>query len=170
MRERLRRLTLDRLGRFDEVLVTDHFFRAQLVEKLSSDGRFPSPIRPLCRRSSFPPQPWKNPAGHLTARAAGVQILGCDESFWSLGDSASRPDELPDAGEIVLNQVLADQLGAAVGDEVVLRLPKSSQVPADSPLAHKSDRIRSLAGLRVVSIIPARSSWSVPVEAQPVAA
>ena len=57
----------------------------------------------------------------------------------------------------MLNQVLADQLGAAVGDEVVLRLPKSSQVPADSPLAHKSDRIRSLAGLRVVSIIPARS-------------
>ena len=35
--------------------------------------------------------------------------------------------------------------------EVVARLPKGNQVPADSPLANKSDRIRGLPGLKVPS-------------------
>ncbi len=57
----------------------------------------------------------------------------------------------------MLNAPLAEELQARVGDEVVLRLPKSNQVPADSPLGRKSDRIRTVAGLRVIEIIPAES-------------
>lgn len=157
VRESLRRLTLDRLGRIDEALITDHFFRADLVQELASDAEFSQVFAAAAPAILFPSATVEKQTAELTSRAAGVQIIGCEESFWSLGDAASRPGQLPGAGEIVLNEVLAEQLGAAVGDAVVLRLPKSSQVPADSPLANKADRIRSLAGLRVVSIIPARS-------------
>jgi len=157
VRASLRRLTLDRLGRVDEVLVTDRFFRAELAKELSASGQFSEFYAAAVPAILFPAGTVEKQTGDSTARAAGVQVLGCDESFWSLGDAAVRPDDLPNSGEIVLNQVLADQIGAVVGDQVVLRLPKSNQVPADSPLANKSDRGASLAGLRVVDIIPATS-------------
>ena len=56
-----------------------------------------------------------------------------------------------------MNAPLAQELEAKVGDEVVIRLPKPNQVPADSALGKKTDRIRSLAELKVIEIIPATS-------------
>ena len=92
-----------------------------------------------------------------SGRAAQVLIVGCGEAFWELGDANYRPARTPGRDEIVLNSPLAEELQAQVGDTVVLRLPKSNQVPADSPLGRKSDRIRAIPGLRVIEIIPAES-------------
>ena len=82
-------------------------------------------------------------------------LVGCQASFWGLGDEV-RPEQIPGEDEIVINASLADDLGAQVGAQLVARLPGGSQVPADSPLANKSDRIRNLPGLKVVDVIPAR--------------
>ena len=39
VRYSLRRLTLERLGRIDEILLADHFFSADLADNWSRDGR-----------------------------------------------------------------------------------------------------------------------------------
>ena len=76
-------------------------------------------------------------------------------SFWSLaGDAVSpQPTRCPGRDEIVLNRTLADELQAAVGDRVTLRLPKAADIPADSPLGEKADRIRSFPRLKIIEIV-----------------
>ena len=45
--------------------------------------------------------------------------------------------------EIVLNEPLAGEIGAEVGDEVLLRIGSASQIPADSALGRKTETIRN---------------------------
>ncbi len=65
-------------------------------------------------------------------------MLGVDDRFWQMGDRylggrPIRPGQMPKPNEreIVLNAPLADAIGGAVGDKVVVRLPRASDVPAD---------------------------------------
>lgn len=168
----LRHLTLERLGEIDEVLVTDRFFRTELATELSADERFDRYYDRVAPVILFPSTTIELQHADQTGRSSNVLIVGCDASFWDLGDEV-RPKQLPGDNEIVLNQALADDLHATVSSQVVARLPKGNQVPADSPLANKSDRIRSRPGLHVVDIIPARGlgrfglrpSQSVPLVA-----
>ena len=151
----LRHLTLERLGDIDEVLVTDRFFREELAAELAASGNFTKYYDQAAPAILFPSTTIELQHARQTGRSSNVLIVGCDASFWEMGDE-TRPATLPGENEIVLNQALADDLNATVSSEVVARLPKGNQVPADSPLANKSDRIRSLPGLTVVDVIPAR--------------
>jgi len=170
VRESLRRLTLERLGKIDEILVSDRFFRQELVQELSSQEEFQRTFSQAAPAILFPQGTIEVTGGG--GRATGILIVGCEASFWDFGEGL-RPQRLPGLDEIVLNQALADDLHAATESDVVLRLPKGNQVPADSPLAQKSDRIRSLPGLKVVDVIPARglgrfslrASQSIPLVA-----
>ncbi|MEX1026578.1 MAG: hypothetical protein WD049_01025, partial [Candidatus Paceibacterota bacterium] len=172
VRGSLRHLTLERLGKIDEVLVTDRFFRTGLAAELAAADDFARYYTHAVPAILFPSTTIESRSQGQTSRSSNVLIVGCDASFWDLGDEV-RPKTLPGEDEIVLNQVLADDLNAAISSEVVARLPKGNQVPADSPLANKSDRISSLPGLKVVDIIPARglgrfslrASQSVPLVA-----
>ncbi|MBC8353279.1 MAG: FtsX-like permease family protein [Planctomycetes bacterium] len=168
----LRHLTLERLGKIDEVLVTDRFFREVLASELAADDGFNSYYQQAASAILFRSTTIELQSDEQTGRSSNVLIVGCDESFWDLGNGI-RPKTLPGEDEIVLNQALADDINATVSSEVVARLPKGNQVPADSPLANKSDRIRSVPGLKVVDVIPARGlgrfslrpSQSVPLVA-----
>ncbi len=168
----LRHLTLERLGKIDEVLVTDRFFREELAAELAATEGFQSYYDLAAPAILFPSTTIELQHSQQTGRSSNVLIVGCNASFWELGDEV-RPHKLPGDNEIVLNQALADDLNAAVSSEVVARLPKGNQVPADSPLANKSDRVQSLPGLTVVDIVPAhglgrfslRPSQSVPLVA-----
>ncbi|MFV1967877.1 MAG: FtsX-like permease family protein [Pirellulaceae bacterium] len=157
VRGSLRTLTLDRLGTIDEVLVTDRFFRIGLVDQLVDNERFGEFFASATPAILFPRGTVERQGAGAAGRAASVLIMGCDTSFWSLGDENVGPTPLPGDRQIVLNQPLADDLQVSVGDKVVLRLPRAEPVPAESPFANKSDRIRSLGGLEVVDIIPAKS-------------
>jgi ABC-type antimicrobial peptide transport system permease subunit len=172
VRESLRRLTLERLGRIDEVLVSDRFFQRELVAQVAANeglGEFYSQASPA---TLFPHTTLEVQNAETASRSSGVLIVGCDETFWNFGDEV-RPKQMPGDDEIVINASLADDLNAQIGTELVARLPKGNQVPADSPLANNSDRIRGLPGLRVVDVIPARGlgrfslrpSQSVPLVA-----
>jgi len=152
----LRRLTLDRLGSIDEVLLTDRFFRAELADELSADGGFQQHFHSATPAILFPRGTVERPGGDRPSRATQVVIVGCNEAFWDHGDPEIKPEPLPGKGEIVLNESLAKDLGATKGDEVLLRLPKANQVPADSPLGRKTDRIGS-ARLTVVDVVLADS-------------
>lgn len=157
VRGSLRRLTLERLGRIDEVLVTDRFFAEALAERLQAAAEFQRHYSAAVPAILFSRGIVETPAGRAARRASQVQIVGAGADFWELGDARYRPAQQPGRDEIVLNAPLAEDLQVGVGDELVLRLPTAQHVPADSPLGRRSDRVRAIAGLRVVGIVPAES-------------
>jgi ABC-type lipoprotein release transport system permease subunit len=152
MRGSLLDLTLDRLGRIDDVLLTGQFFRVRLAEELAREpefsARFSAAVPAIWLRASL-----ENPDLERPARASQVNLLGCPPQFWDLG--TDRPKELPEGRSIVLNQPLAEQLGARVGDQVVLRLPRITTIPADSPLGRKRETVKGHR-LTVRRILPAK--------------
>ena len=170
VRGSLRHLTLARLGRIDELLVVDRFFREELAAELSGHPDFDDDFLAAVPAILFPSATAESTGGEGRRRAAGVTVLGVGPDFWALGDGTLDPGKPLKEGQIILNEPLAQELNAKVGDQVVLRLGKASQVPADSPLGRKTGQIESLAELTVVAIIPAESlgRFSVqPTQTQP---
>ena len=150
VRESLRGITLERLGKIDEVLVAPRFFREELAAELAAadgfDEHYAGAIPAILLRGSLE-------RGDGSARARRVNVIGCDERFWKLGDV--RPEQIPGPGEIVLNRPLAEELNARIDDVVSLRIPQIANIPADSPLGKKTETVRSLAQLKIVAIIAA---------------
>jgi ABC-type antimicrobial peptide transport system permease subunit len=153
----LRKLTVDRLGRIDELLVVDRFFREELVDQLTNSPQFQQDYERAAGAVLLAQGTAERRQDANTQRASNVAVLGSDGStFWDFDTTGTRPQTLPDMGEVVLNQPLAEELQAKIGDEVTLRLPKPEDIPADSPLGEKTDRIRSLPRLKVVDIVEAK--------------
>jgi len=75
--------------------------------------------------------------------ANNVQVIGTDERFWTIG---GVPDPLSGAGpdEAVINDHLARQLGVAVGDVVLLRVPVPSGLPREAPLSTDRDAVAAI--------------------------
>ncbi|HYW81108.1 MAG TPA: ABC transporter permease, partial [Thermoguttaceae bacterium] len=140
----LRRLTLDRLGRIDEVLLAQRFFRAELADELSAepsfDEHFTGAVPAILLRASL-----QNANPKTPLRANRITLLGCDRRFWKLGtgEPILPADKLPGRRDIVLNRPVAKLLGVEVGDPVLLRLPRPGSIPADSPLGRKDETVDS---------------------------
>jgi putative ABC transport system permease protein len=129
LRGSLRDLTLRRLGWVDQALVGLKFFRVALSESLPAD-------HVSC-------------AILLQATAEGkvrsvrsVTLLGIDprfgleevpEGFWSA-----------DSDAVLLNPAVMDDLGVQVGDEVVFRVQRATDVPRESLLGKRSDPVEAL--------------------------
>jgi putative ABC transport system permease protein len=153
VRGSLKDLVLDRLGRIDQILITDRFFRQELATELQSKLHPAKGI--VAPAILFPAATAENSSGDSRRLASGVLVLGTDAEFWRLSPPGRAPPQAPGAGEVVLNAPLAEELGLKVGDQVVIRFGKADQVPADSPLGRRTDRIATLAELKVTEIIPA---------------
>ncbi len=164
VRGSLRALTLDRLGRIDQLLISDHFFQASLAGQLQQQPAFQQHYRQAVGVMLFPQATVERPGDGRTTRAANVLVVGsglssgksAGSSFWDLGDASSVAKQSPAPGEIILNRQLANELDVNIGDQVTLRLPRSEGIPADSPLGEKTDRIRSLPGLKIIEIVENR--------------
>ncbi|MBN2704475.1 MAG: ABC transporter permease [Pontiellaceae bacterium] len=70
-----------------------------------------------------------------------VQVYGCKSAFWNFAGLALDLE----AGEIAINQKLADALRAGIGDEVSLRIENPGLLPLDAPLSAQ-DAERSVRG------------------------
>ncbi len=151
MRGSLTHLTLDRLGRIDEVLIADRFFRAELAEEWShavgSSLWMTAAVPAILVEGSV-----AMPAGERAARAGDVTILATGPQFWTLGQGG--PPQSPGRGEVVLNAPLAEDLGAKVGDEVIVRVGRESDIPAEKRAGRKNELVRSRR-LKVSAIVPA---------------
>ena len=160
MRGSLKDLTLGRLGQIDELLITQHFFREQLVAELQTAPNFKQHYQTATGAILFPQGTLQaaqseNQVDAASPVAGNVLVLGVRKDFWWL-DLTEREDSIhPLDDQIVLNQTLADELQVNVGDFVTLRLPANKQVSADSSLGNNEDRIRSIPRLVVSAIIPA---------------
>ena len=154
----LRDLTLQRLGRIDEALVADRFFRAELAGELAKQpafGRdFADAVPAILLRTSL-----ETPERDPPILANQVNLIGCEKRFWDLFPkmgispiSAGKWDLSPFS--VVLNEPLARQLGVGVGDEVMIRLPRQGAIPAESALGRKTETIAA-ERVRVQAVIPA---------------
>ncbi len=159
VRGSLRYLALDRLRDVDFALVGDRYFRAQLADQLQQDKDFAADfmaVAPVSLLANVTVEPMQTASDEDAARqrAADVLLVGADSRFWEMGGDP-KPKRLPNLDEVILNEPLAREIGAVVGSRVVIRLPTADQVPADSPLGRKDNRVRSVADLKVSEILPA---------------
>ena len=170
MRSSLRSLALDRLGQIDEMIVSDGFFRQKLADELQSTSTFRDNYKIAEAAILFPNGSVEIGSDFASAesarlrRASNVNVFGVSRSFWKLGaDSLKVTEELLDR-QVIINQTLADQLGLNRESQssnresrLTLRIPKPTQLPADSALGKKEDLVESLVDLELVQIIPDRS-------------
>ena len=155
VRGSLQRLTIERLGKIDEILIADHFFAAELVQRIQSDPQALAGFESAQGAILFSQASAEHPTTDQSFRATNITVIGSTETFWNLGDIQTKPTRIPSGREIVLNQPLADRLQAKLGDTLILRLAQDKAIAADSTLADTSDLTRSLAELKVVAIVPA---------------
>lgn len=80
-----------------------------------------------------------------------VEVLGVDSGFWAL--SAAAPIELA-PNETALGEKLATALGLAAGDEISLRVEKSSLMARDAPLSWRGDDQSRRAIFQVKAVLP----------------
>ena len=143
VRGSLRDMALARLGKIDHAMVTnDRLFREQLATDMNSEQVTAVPVLML---------PGIAINSESEIRADRVQIVGVDERFWNLAHE--KPTHLNlEEDQLILNEALAERLGAKVGDSVVVRVPKVSSLSRDAPMAPQDD---DSTGLRfaVVEIV-----------------
>ncbi len=150
MRGSLEHLAVDRLGRIDDVLVADRFFRAALADQVAAGPMF-HPAFDRAVPAILLEGSVKNLNPDRPANAGQVTVIGCAE-FSALGSGG--PPQAVRPGDIVLNEPLADEIHARIGDEVLLRIGKVDEIPPDSPLGRKTETTRSRR-LKVSQIVPA---------------
>ena len=127
MRASLQEVAVGRLGRVDYALLTPRFFRAALAADLAASAEFTEHFDRVC-----PIIMLNGGATHAErrARADRVSLLGVDDRFWAM-DLSAPPSPSPGEGRgegpwmptgrvVILNEPLAQELGAAVGDDVLL--------------------------------------------------
>ena len=148
MRGSLRGLTVERLGEVHTALLPGGFFDPATVLAEPGVGE------PLIFFPSGSVEFTPDVDDAATRRAGSVQIVGCDESFWGLGVAGVRPERLPDDDGVVLNASAAEELGVEAGDEVTIRLPVETAVPADSPLGRRDIQTEGLPRMEVLEVVP----------------
>ena len=149
VRGSLRNLTLDRLGAIDHALVTDRYFREALAQELADGDKIYSSIDKVAPSVLIRGSLQSADSG---ARASRVNIHGVDERFWSLFETAAP---LPEGRQLVLNESLANEVGAKAGDAVLVRFQTDTLVPSESVMGRKADNVRTLR-LTIAAILPDR--------------
>lgn len=157
----LKRLTLERLGKIDEIIVADRFFRAELASELSRQPEFKSEYEKVVSVVLFPNAAIEERVfDRDPARAGDVSVTGVQANYWELDTTGVSPNRTPGEDEIIINQTLADALQLSREDltsedgvELTVRLPKPSRIPSDNPLGRRDDQTASLVGLTLVDIV-----------------
>ena len=167
MRSSLRELALDRLGRIDEMIVSDGFFRAALADEIRSTDAFKDQYEKAIAGILFPNgsvemgDAFSTDGENTLQRVSEVNVFGISDAFWTLGDSAIGPESGLRDRQVAINQTLANQLHFDGKGEpqatLTLRVPKPTQLPADSSLGKKSDLVESLVELEIVHVVPDES-------------
>ena len=151
VRGSLRSLTLDRLGEIDHALVSDRYFREALAGEMAASEQFgqgyDKAAPALLLRGSVE-------AAESGSRASSISLIGADERFWSL---FTPPDNLPGPREVLINESLAREIGAGVGDAVLVRFQTDTLVPSESVMGRKSDNVRTLR-LTVAAVLANRGA------------
>ncbi len=136
-RESLRETALNKIGEIHLALdARDHFFRHDLAGEIQRgllDKNLPA--------VTVVPAILVNGTASTTdgsARANHLQVIGVENGFWKLARSKRGLGDIP-RGTVMLNDLLARQLGARVGDTIIIRIPKVTALARDFAVSPKSD-------------------------------
>ncbi len=156
VRGSLRDMALKRLGPIDTALTSgDRLFRADLA----TDPRLAAaPVLAL---------PGTANSSDGTHRANRVHIYGVAETFWKLAHPIPSATETETNG-VILNQPLAEQLAAKVGDEVLLRVTKVSALSQEVSLTPRDGQTTVLR-LPVIRIQPSYRLGNFSLQANQIA-
>lgn len=142
----LESLALARLGRIEAAVVGQSFFTAGLAERLAAAAADGGP-RHLVPAIVMPVTVSAGRGGPTPAT-----LLACDDPA-ALGYEPAPPPLAADAA--LVNGPLAAAAGLAAGDQFVVRLPRRSSVPADSPLGRRTGNSDGRR-LAVAAVLPDR--------------
>ncbi|MEQ8208665.1 MAG: ABC transporter permease [Lacipirellulaceae bacterium] len=137
MRGSLRDLALSRLGRIDTILVAQNPFSEELpsnaLGRAGSSTEFTGALPLILSRGSVS----RRESG-TTLQATEVSVYGIPEAFLNLGESTAK-DQTPSVAsdEVLLTANVAVELKAQPGDRILLRIPTTGGLPADSALGEK---------------------------------
>ena len=159
VRGSLKALTIERLGLIDDILIGEQFFRRELVDSLELPDAYSNAVPAILINQATA----ELDDSKKVARAKGVTVVGAPPEFWSLG--TNKPPKAPGEDQIVINASLAKELGVKIGDRLLLRLGKPSAVATDSPLARKTDLVKTIVDLELIDIIPTEGLGRFSLEA-----
>ena len=140
VRASLHDLVLLRLGNTAYVIAARGFFREKLADDLQSHARFNEGFP-----SAAPLIALEGIVTHEQSRRRGtaVQVYGVDERFWKFHGRDALADVSADRG-LLVSPGLAEELGAEVGDTLLVRLQKPFAVPVESLHGRKVDLGRTI--------------------------
>jgi ABC-type antimicrobial peptide transport system permease subunit len=144
VRGSLRDMTLRRLGGVHSAVQSPRFVRAELAAAL------PDSVGAVQVRGSVVRV---DDQGKTLSRVGRVQVFGADAGFWAITGS---PDPGLPADGVALNESLAAELGAAVGDVVLVRFEGQTDVPREAVFGSRKyeDTVGELRAT-VAAILPA---------------
>ena len=141
VRDSLRQMTLDRLGEVDYALVAHRFLREDLAgtirESTGSPNDF-SEIAPAIVMSCSGQHTFDD----TSLRAGQMNVVGLDERLWEMLETGEAA--IPGDDSVVINQRVAEQLGAVVGNTISLWIEIPATIPRDSLLGQRDDSTREL--------------------------
>lgn len=141
VRSSLRDLTLARLGAVDFATTGGGFMTAELAERLeqaiSAESRGATVAPGLVMRAGL-----THTVDGAIQRSGNVNVYGLDNRLWQMLPHGGHA--LPEPGEIVLNQRVAEALGVNPGDQVAVNLEVPSAIPRESLLGERDDLTREM--------------------------
>lgn len=167
VRESLKQMSLDRLGRIDLAVHSHRFFRQDVGEKLpESDPKyvatFETPVPALILDGALVRE---DEDGKVLDRAGRIQIYGIDERFAGVSEfsadtiptSFEDKETLETITEAVLSDRVATAIQASAGDLLKLYVELPANIPRDALLGDRDAQQHQEISLTVKSILPATS-------------
>ena len=150
VRASLRDLFVQRLGQTDLVITSANFFRERLASDIENDPQFVANgfanICPLIALEGAVTHEQSKRVG------SGIKVYGVDERFWKFNAQSGK--QSPQSREVFVSESLAQELGASVGNSIVLRVQKPSDIPVES-LHSRQEELGSTMRLTVREILGA---------------
>ncbi len=110
VRGSMHHLVADRLGAIEHIVVARRFVDAEIANRMGTNAGYPKEFSPPIPAILFTNGTAEFNPSEKVRRASSILIIGGDASLWDV--SQVRPKQIPKEREVVLNQALADDLGA----------------------------------------------------------
>ncbi len=161
VRASLRDMVLQRLGETDHALIASGFFREQLAADLQTNKEFAA----AGLDSNCPLIALEGTVTHEPSKRVGskINVYGVDERFWKFHRREGK--QPPRNREVLVSEALARELGTSVGDSLMVRVQKPSEIPAES-LHSKKDDLGSSFRLDVREVLSAASLGEFSLQPQ----
>ena len=156
VRGSLRSLTTERLGAIQHVLLADHFFQPDLLQR---ENKVPAI---LLNGTIVAPQ--------TQTRASKVNIAGVTDDFFTFWqeDTAPNLNKAPEQpfNAIVINEVLQNELNVQVGDTLLVNMSQAADIHPEFLLGER-DAASAIQSLRLVisDIIPTKNAGRFNLQA-----